>query len=88
MRLEGNDPIHMHLICILNVAQVIGNRLRLNFDGFDHSYDFWRNIDSKFIYPVGYCKKHNLVLTPPNGSSFNYLNRSIEIVYNYIMINF
>lgn len=67
MRLEGKDPDHESLICVLTVSEIQGSRLSLNFDGYDHSFDFWRNADSECIYPIGYCKKNNLHLSPPGG---------------------
>lgn len=67
MMLEGMDIKHPSLICVLSVSQVLGYRIRLHFDGYDYCHDFWRNIDSDKIFPVGYCKKNNLKLTPPLG---------------------
>ncbi|GFS10496.1 lethal(3)malignant brain tumor-like 4 protein [Elysia marginata] len=41
MRLEGVDPKHQSLFCVLSVAEVQGFRLRLHFDGYSECYDFW-----------------------------------------------
>ena len=67
MNLEGCDPKNKSLICVLTVADVQGHRIRLHFDGYDTCYDFWRNSDSKYIFPVGYCEKYSLKLNPPFG---------------------
>lgn len=65
MRLEGIDPKHQSLFCVLSVAEAQGHRLRLHFDGYSECYDFWVNADSPFIFPVGWCEKNNKPLQPP-----------------------
>lgn len=65
MRLEGIDPKHQSLFCVMSVAETQGYRLRLHFDGFSECYDFWANADSPFIFPVGWCEKNNKPLQPP-----------------------
>ena len=72
MLLEGYDPKYPKLICILSVADIQGIRLKLHFDGYNSTFDFWRNSNSKFIFPVGYCHKNQLNLTHPYGN-FKYL---------------
>ena len=67
MRLEGYDPQHTDLMCILNVAQIQGFRLRLNFDCYDSCFDFWCNADSSKVFPIGYSKDNNIKLNPPFG---------------------
>uniref|UniRef100_A0A3Q2T4J1 Uncharacterized protein n=1 Tax=Fundulus heteroclitus TaxID=8078 RepID=A0A3Q2T4J1_FUNHE len=65
MKLEGIDPLHPSMFCVLTV--VIGCRLRLHIDGFSECYDFWVNADSASIKPAGWCKEHNHKLHPPKG---------------------
>lgn len=67
MCLEGRDPVNPTIISVLSVSEVLGHRIRLHFDGYDTCYDFWRNCDSEFIYPVGYCDKNAMILAPPLG---------------------
>ncbi|XP_013855137.1 lethal(3)malignant brain tumor-like protein 4 [Austrofundulus limnaeus] len=69
MKLEGIDPLHPSMLCVLTVAEVIGHRLRLHIDGYSECYDFWVNADSAHIHPVGWCKDHNHKLHPPKGLS-------------------
>ncbi|XP_035981570.1 lethal(3)malignant brain tumor-like protein 4 isoform X2 [Fundulus heteroclitus] len=69
MKLEGIDPLHPSMFCVLTVAEVIGCRLRLHIDGFSECYDFWVNADSASIKPAGWCKEHNHKLHPPKGQS-------------------
>jgi len=67
MKLEGIDPLHPSLYCVLTVAEVKGHRLRLHFDGYSECYDFWTNADSPFIFPVGWAEKNGKELQPPLG---------------------
>ncbi|XP_035475580.1 lethal(3)malignant brain tumor-like protein 4 isoform X3 [Scophthalmus maximus] len=69
MKLEGVDPLHPSMFCVLTVAEVIGGRLRLHIDGFSECYDFWVNADSADIRPAGWCQDHNHKLHPPKGHS-------------------
>ncbi|KAM9320144.1 lethal(3)malignant brain tumor-like protein 3 [Gastrophryne carolinensis] len=66
-KLEGIDPEHPSLYCVLTVVEVQGYRLRLHFDGYPDCYDFWINADSVDIHPVGWCEKTGRRLTPPKG---------------------
>lgn len=73
MKLEGIDPDHPSLFCVLTVAEVKGHRLRLHFDGYAENYDFWVNSDSPEIFQAGWCEKNMRKLTPPRGyTNFNW----------------
>ncbi|KAL1006406.1 hypothetical protein UPYG_G00071970 [Umbra pygmaea] len=75
MRLEGIDPLHPSMFCVLSVAEVIGYRLRLHIDGYSECYDFWVNADSPDIRPAGWCESTGHKLHPPKGynkSEFNW----------------
>lgn len=77
MKLEGIDPQHPSYFCVLTVAEVIGYRLRLHFDGFPDNYDYWVNADSMDIFPAGWCEKYGHTLRPPSGhlsQEFNWTN--------------
>lgn len=77
MRLEGVDPKHQSLICVLSVAELQGYRLRLHFDGYSECYDFWVNCDSPLIFPVGWAEKNGKTLQPPKTMTpeeFNWTN--------------
>ncbi|NXT44233.1 LMBL3 protein, partial [Pelecanoides urinatrix] len=67
MKLEGVDPEHQSIHCVLTVAEVCGYRIRLHFDGYPDCYDFWVNADSSDIHPVGWCEKTGHRLHPPKG---------------------
>uniref|UniRef100_A0A4W3K864 Lethal(3)malignant brain tumor-like protein 4 n=2 Tax=Callorhinchus milii TaxID=7868 RepID=A0A4W3K864_CALMI len=67
MRLEGIDPEHPSMFCVLSVAEVQGYRIRLHFDGYSECYDFWLNADSPDIHPYGWCEKTSRKLHLPKG---------------------
>ncbi|XP_052002940.1 lethal(3)malignant brain tumor-like protein 3 [Xyrauchen texanus] len=67
MKLEGLDPCHPSLFCVLTVAEVQGYRNRLHFDGYPECYDFWVNADSWDVKPPGWCEKTGLKLLLPKG---------------------
>uniref|UniRef100_A0A674A7B3 L3MBTL histone methyl-lysine binding protein 3 n=1 Tax=Salmo trutta TaxID=8032 RepID=A0A674A7B3_SALTR len=67
MKLEGVDPEHPSMYCVLTVAEVSGHRIRLHFDKYSDYYDFWVNSNSADIHPVGWCEKTGHKLHPPKG---------------------
>ena len=69
MKLEAIDPEHQALICVVSVVEVVGHRLRLHFDGYGDSHDFWENADSENLFPAGWCSQHEQCLVPPKGYS-------------------
>ena len=69
MKLEAIDPEHQALICVVSVVEVVGHRLRLHFDGYGDSHDFWENADSENLFPAGWCSEHGQCLVPPKGYS-------------------
>ncbi|CAH3044292.1 unnamed protein product [Pocillopora meandrina] len=75
MKLEAIDPKHPSYICVCTIVRVKGTRLRLHFDGWSESYDFWSSADSPFIFPIGWCEKNGQKLHPPRSmlsSEFNW----------------
>ena len=42
----------------------------MRFEGFgeDSSSDFWMNLGSRHIYPLGYCAMERKTLVPPRGN--------------------
>uniref|UniRef100_A0A8P4GIU3 L3MBTL histone methyl-lysine binding protein 1b n=1 Tax=Dicentrarchus labrax TaxID=13489 RepID=A0A8P4GIU3_DICLA len=68
MKLEGLDPSHPSLFCVLTAAEIQGYRVRLHFDGYPECYDFWANADSWDMKPAGWCEKNGHKLLLPKGS--------------------
>ncbi|XP_061661370.1 lethal(3)malignant brain tumor-like protein 4 isoform X2 [Syngnathoides biaculeatus] len=69
MKLEGIDPLHPSMFCVMTVVEVIGCRLRVHFDGYSECYDFWVNGNSPDIRPAGWCRSNKRRLQPPRGYS-------------------
>lgn len=74
MKLEAIDPEHQSYFCVMTVAEVKGYRLRLHFDGYPDTYDFWVNADSPDIFQPGWCEKNNHRLHPPRGYTSEMFN--------------
>ncbi|KAJ7354960.1 lethal(3)malignant brain tumor-like protein [Desmophyllum pertusum] len=69
MKLEAIDPKHPSFICVCTIVRVKGTRLRLHFDGWSESYDFWTSADSPFLFHIGWCEKNGQKLHPPRSMS-------------------
>ncbi|MCL4130250.1 UNVERIFIED_CONTAM: hypothetical protein GTU68_023829 [Idotea baltica] len=67
MKLEGIDPQHQSLFCVMTVADVVGPRVRLHIDGCSDLYDFWCNANSPNLFPVGWCERNGRPLETPVG---------------------
>ena len=65
--MEAIDPKHPSYFCVVTIAEMKGARLRLHFDVWSESYDFWANADSEYIFPVNWCSKHGQSLHPPRS---------------------
>ena len=84
MRLEGRNPHQANAICVLRVMQTQGFRIRLRMDDHAHTdtdtssggggggADFWRNADSRHIFAVGHCERHQLPLRKPFVADFDW----------------
>ncbi|XP_053743438.1 lethal(3)malignant brain tumor-like protein 4 isoform X1 [Synchiropus splendidus] len=79
MKLEGLDPCHPSLFCVLSVAEIQGYRVRLHFDGYPECYDFWANADSWDLKPAGWCEKNGHKLLLPKGCKEGEFNWSMYV---------
>lgn len=71
MKLEAVDRRHSsHTLCVATVANVIGSRFLVHFDGWDSIYDYWADPTCPYVHPVGWAQEHNTTLTPPCGKLF------------------
>lgn len=55
------------------VADILGNRARIHFDGWTDDFDYWVDITSTNIHPVGWCDNNGRTLSPPSGYNGNLL---------------
>uniref|UniRef100_A0A3B3BDY5 L3MBTL histone methyl-lysine binding protein 1b n=2 Tax=Oryzias melastigma TaxID=30732 RepID=A0A3B3BDY5_ORYME len=79
MKLEGLDPSHPSLFCVLTVAEIQGYRVRLHFDGYPECHDFWANADSWDMKPAGWCEKNGHKLLLPKGCKEGEFNWSMYV---------
>lgn len=65
-KLEAIDPHNCALFCICTVVGMCGYRIKLHFDGYHSSYDFWTNADSVDLFHVGWCNRTGRKLQWPH----------------------
>lgn len=56
-KLEAIDPNCCSLFCVCTIVDKCGYRIKLRFDGYSATYDFWVNADSMNIFPAGWCQR-------------------------------
>jgi len=49
----------------------VGPRLKLSLDGSDSNNDFWMQVDSEDLHPIGYTVEQGQMLQPPVGFTLN-----------------
>ncbi|XP_067875523.1 lethal(3)malignant brain tumor-like protein 2 isoform X3 [Heterodontus francisci] len=71
MKLEAIDPLNLSTICVASVRKVLlDGYLMIGIDGSeaaDGTDWFCYHASSYCIFPVGFCKKNDIELTPPRG---------------------
>nr|KAG5705841.1 hypothetical protein BaRGS_030731 [Batillaria attramentaria] len=65
MKLEAVDRKNTVLICVATVADTLGDKVLVHFDGWEDAYDYWCDITSPYIHPVGWCQENARLLSPP-----------------------
>ncbi|XP_013775899.2 polycomb protein SCMH1-like isoform X1 [Limulus polyphemus] len=65
MKLEALDRKNPHLVCPATVATVKDDMIFVAFDGWRGAFDYWCKVDSRDIFPVGWCKASGHPLQPP-----------------------
>lgn len=71
------------LICVATVGDILGDRILIHFDGWSIDYDYWVDIRSSNIHPVGWCKKNGRALARPsgyNGTLFIFIHRNFFLL--------
>lgn len=75
MKLEAIDPRNQHMICVCTIEEKLGCRMKLHFDGYPASHDFWTSSDSYNIFPTGFCQSSGRKLNVPpkwNNKKFDW----------------
>ncbi|KAK3101257.1 hypothetical protein FSP39_002207 [Pinctada imbricata] len=67
MKLEVPNKCTEDTYWVASVVMTCGQLLRLRFDGYedDKSADFWCDLMTSEIHPIGWCAQNNQVLQPP-----------------------
>ena len=67
MKLEAIDKQSTSLHCVATVVDVLGERILIHFDGWENIYDYWCDLSSPYIHPVGWCQENGKPISPPKG---------------------
>lgn len=72
MKLEAIDPLNLSSICVATVMDVLNyGYIMIRIDTYESDATgadwFCYHVKSPCIFPVGFCHKHNIPLTPPKG---------------------
>ena len=75
MKVEVADRKNMYSMCVATIVDVIGDRLRMRYDGLDDDVaeDFWCHYQSSEIHPIGWSSLVGHTLQPPIGMLKLYL---------------
>ncbi|XP_035915176.1 uncharacterized protein LOC118513481 isoform X2 [Anopheles stephensi] len=65
MAIEADDLKKSGKVCVATVADKMGDRVLIHFDGWDNRYDYWVSIYSNYIHPVNWHKENNDKITAP-----------------------
>ncbi|XP_067614701.1 uncharacterized protein l(3)mbt [Eurosta solidaginis] len=65
MHLEAEDLNDTGKLCVASIADVLDNRIRVHFDGWDDCYDYWVDISSPYIHPCGWHVGRQQLIVPP-----------------------
>ncbi|XP_028897394.2 lethal(3)malignant brain tumor-like protein 3 isoform X2 [Zeugodacus cucurbitae] len=65
MHLEAEDLNDTGKLCVASVSDVLDNRIRVHFDGWDDCYDYWVEISSPYIHPCGWHVGRHQLIVPP-----------------------
>ncbi|XP_056647986.1 polycomb protein Sfmbt isoform X1 [Diorhabda sublineata] len=86
MKLEATDPLNLSSICVATVMDVLNyGYIMIRIDTYDSDVTgadwFCYHAKSPCIFPVGFCEKHDIPLTPPKGydaTTFNWRTYLIQ----------
>ena len=76
MKLEAVDPLNLSSICVATVMTVLKfGYIMVRIDSYDPDVNgadwFCYHEKSPCIFPVGFCAKNKITLTPPKGYDLN-----------------
>ncbi|XP_058178753.1 uncharacterized protein LOC131294725 [Anopheles ziemanni] len=65
MVLEADDLKKSGKVCVATVADKMGDRILVHFDGWNERHDYWVSIQSPYIHPVDWHIENTEKITPP-----------------------
>lgn len=80
--LNTKTTFHARAYWIATVIKLAGYNVKLRYEGFeeDSSQDFWCNLGSADIHPIGWCAVNSKLLVPPQS-----LHQQLEDWKSYLM---
>ncbi|XP_025830854.1 polycomb protein Sfmbt isoform X2 [Agrilus planipennis] len=80
MKLEAIDPLNLSSICVATVMDVLRcGYIMIRIDTYESDATgadwFCYHVSSPCIFPIGFCQRHSIPLTPPKGydsATFNW----------------
>ncbi|XP_060647365.1 polyglutamine-repeat protein pqn-41 isoform X2 [Drosophila nasuta] len=81
MHLEAEDLNDTGKICVATVADILDERIRVHFDGWDDCYDFWVHVNSPYIHPCSWHEGRQQLIVPPDYQNivFNWADYIAEV---------
>ncbi|XP_023933206.1 scm-like with four MBT domains protein 1 isoform X1 [Lingula anatina] len=82
MKLEVANKCNSNTYWVASVVMTCGPLLRLRYDGYDEdsSADFWADVFTSDIHPIGWCAQNSKSLQPPEAIKNKYDNWSEFLV--------
>lgn len=59
------------IIRVATVADILGSRIRIHFDGWTDDCDYWTDIKSTNIHPINWCEENGRTLSHPKNYKGN-----------------
>ena len=80
MKVEVADRKNMYSMCVATIVDVIGDRLRMRYDGLDDDVaeDFWCHYQSAEIHPIGWSSLVGHTLQPPIGECMSWCHDEVQ----------
>lgn len=72
MHLEAEDLNDTGKLCVATVADVLDDRIRIHFDGWDDCYDIIVDIHSPYIHPCGWHAGRQQLVVPPECENISF----------------
>lgn len=82
MKLEVPNKDDTSTFWVASVVMTCGPLLRLRYEGYedDSSADYWCDLSTSEVHPIGWCAQNDKTLQPPDGTSlFNPSTRTYTL---------